>query len=519
MPLLVSDVLTDQVFRRARPEVLAGAEALSRPVRWVHSTDVDEAAALLQGGELLLTTALGLRGADEPRRRRFVRQLAEVGLAALAIELGWVFDEVPEDMVDEARRLELPLIALRHVVPFVETTEALNAVIVDDSIAVLRFSDEVSRAMTDVLLAGGDVAALVDVLGRQLGAPVLLDEPHGAVLGASPTLDVARAAVEGDEGTAVVRAAVVLAGVPFASLATPAADARRQRALSAALERAASVIALAVSREQSDAAHRVQAVRRLLEQVTRTPAGTRLGDDAVLASLSAAAGLPPHPRGWLAVLAAEGAPAAAVTLHQSVLDAGLVAAVAPVSGTVTAVVAVPKSAPEASADETLADVLAAALAREGPGGPAVFAVGPVRRTLGEVPSSVRQARASLQAAAVLAPGAAVVVAARHRADLLLLDLPRPRLAELADERLHELLALPPGRAADLLLTLETYLSHGRSATATARALNLQRQSLYQRIERIRALVGPDLDDPRAALDLALAVRARRLAMAQPTQGQ
>jgi hypothetical protein len=104
VPLLVSDVLDDPTFRRASPDVLAGADQLTRPVRWVHSTDVDAAAALLQGGELLLTTALGLRGADERRRRRFVRELADVGISALAIELGWVFDEVPRDMIEEARR-------------------------------------------------------------------------------------------------------------------------------------------------------------------------------------------------------------------------------------------------------------------------------------------------------------------------------------------------------------------------------------------------------------------------------
>ena len=44
------------------PEVLAGADASTRPVRWVHVSETAEAARWLDGGELLLTTGVGLAG-------------------------------------------------------------------------------------------------------------------------------------------------------------------------------------------------------------------------------------------------------------------------------------------------------------------------------------------------------------------------------------------------------------------------------------------------------------------------
>jgi hypothetical protein len=203
---------------------------------------------------------------------------------------------------------------------------------------------------------------------------------------AAPSVEVARAAVTGE----AVRSPVIVAGVPFAGLATPQTDPRRRRLVSAALERAASVIALALSRERTDATQRVQAVRRLLERVTRPSAGARLGDDAALASLSAAAGLPQHPRGWLAVVAADDAGPTATVLQQAAFDAGLAVAVAPVLGAVTAVVAVPAPGPgggptrwsatgcvggELPADEVLADVLTAALRAEPPGRSTTFAIG------------------------------------------------------------------------------------------------------------------------------------------------
>ena len=65
MVLRLADVLHNAVFLRTRPEVAAGADQPDRSIRWGHSTDVAEVAPLLHGGELLLTTGLGLAGGDE----------------------------------------------------------------------------------------------------------------------------------------------------------------------------------------------------------------------------------------------------------------------------------------------------------------------------------------------------------------------------------------------------------------------------------------------------------------------
>lgn len=131
MPALtLRDVLTLDPVRAAEPELLAGEAALDRPVRWVHSSEVYEGANFLDGGELLLTNGFGLTDADEDTRRRYVRELAARGAAGLAVEIGRSLPAMPAEVTDEARRLGLPLLALRRVVPFVRITEAANRAIV-----------------------------------------------------------------------------------------------------------------------------------------------------------------------------------------------------------------------------------------------------------------------------------------------------------------------------------------------------------------------------------------------------
>ncbi|MYX19916.1 CdaR family transcriptional regulator, partial [Streptomyces sp. SID8380] len=86
---------------------------------------------------------------------------------------------------------------------------------------------------------------------------------------------------------------------------------------------------------------------------------------------------------------------------------------------------------------------------------------------------------------------------------------QPDLAAFVDRALgpllrHDRTARPP-----LLPTLETFLDHAGRKAETARALHLNRQTLYNRLARIGELLGTDLDDPHTVLSLSLALRARR----------
>ncbi|KUO11555.1 PucR family transcriptional regulator [Streptomyces sp. DSM 15324] len=131
MPALtLREVLTLDPVRASAPELLAGAAGLDRPVRWVHSSEVYEGANFLDGGELLLTNGFGLTDAEDEARRRYVRELAARGAVGLAVEVGRSLPRMPGEVVDEARRLELPLLALHRVVPFVRIAEAANRAIV-----------------------------------------------------------------------------------------------------------------------------------------------------------------------------------------------------------------------------------------------------------------------------------------------------------------------------------------------------------------------------------------------------
>src|SRR4051794_6364727 len=99
----LGEALALPVLQAGRPRVLAGADRLDVQVRWAHVAEVLEIPALLRGGELVLSTGIGLPR-DDAGLAAFVRALAGVPVAALVVELGRAWSErLPAAMVQAAR--------------------------------------------------------------------------------------------------------------------------------------------------------------------------------------------------------------------------------------------------------------------------------------------------------------------------------------------------------------------------------------------------------------------------------
>lgn len=166
-------------LRGGLPEVVACADRLGRTVRWVHAGEVPNIASLLKGGELLLTTGLGL-GTRPAEQRAFVRRLADRGIAALVVELGPRFTRLPATLVETARSAGLPLVQLHREVPFVAVTEEVHTEIVNHHYALLQRAEEVHRRCTEALLGGGGIPQVLRILADFTGNPVFLETPTGS---------------------------------------------------------------------------------------------------------------------------------------------------------------------------------------------------------------------------------------------------------------------------------------------------------------------------------------------------
>nr|WP_091427453.1 PucR family transcriptional regulator [Micromonospora tulbaghiae] len=195
----VREVLDLVPVRHGAPRLVAGNAGLDRPVRWVHIAEVPDIATLLGGGELVLTTGIGLPG-DDAGLREFIGALADVGVSGLVVELGRRYvSGVPRVMAAAAERRGLPLIELRRGTPFVRITEAVHALIVDAQLTELRATEEIHQRFTELSVEGAEPAEVLRQAAELAGCPIVLENLSRQVLAYDPAGENAQLLLDGWE--------------------------------------------------------------------------------------------------------------------------------------------------------------------------------------------------------------------------------------------------------------------------------------------------------------------------------
>ena len=153
---------------------------------------------------------------------------------------------------------------------------------------------------------------------------------------------------------------------------------------------------------------------------------------------------------------------------------------------------------------------------DGPGRPAalrraaakaLLALGPAG-TAAELPASWALARTTLRAAAAGAlPSATGAVLAEENLGALLLFEGRELARLMAARRLAPLADLTERASERMRETALAYLDHQGNSVAMARALHLHPQTVRYRVNRLRELLGEQLDEPGARFELEVALRA------------
>src|SRR5438876_11767518 len=88
-------------------ELVSGERAAGSPIRWVHVSELEDPTPWLTGGELLLTTGMGV-GTTPARNRAYVARLTDAGLGGLGFGTGLSFRRAPKALVDAAGRNGFP---------------------------------------------------------------------------------------------------------------------------------------------------------------------------------------------------------------------------------------------------------------------------------------------------------------------------------------------------------------------------------------------------------------------------
>ncbi|MFD5264905.1 PucR family transcriptional regulator [Streptomyces sp. NPDC058335] len=521
-PLTVADVLALPVLTAGQPQVVTGVTQLARPVRWVHITELTDPASFLKGGELVLTTGMPLP--DEAAGvRRYVDQLADIGAAALVIELVRRYHRPPEALVHACQVRDLPLITLGKDVNFLEVTQVVHALILGNQAEAMRRTQRIHEAFSALTLRGAGPEAVVRAAAEMSGRTVVLEnlvqqalicEPSGTTLEealtgweqrsrATPPGD--RADLRGPEGwlTAPVEYQGERWGRVVMLPARPDGPAFEPEHITV-LERTAMALTVARlihSTPWERTAHR-NALRDLVGQRHRSPEDAR----AQLAAL----GLPTGDGRFLMVVvdlpAEETTAKPEFQLSQELRTTGIPALVGELTpGRLGVLLALSPSPAWRPAVERLSRTVLG-LAPQ-----AVVSAGTEVDDLTDVPRSFHEATRVAEATPPHQP----LPQDRSFHELSDVGLRRLLYALREDTRVQDYTERQLGRLidhdtrhhTDLLPTLRHYLDAAGNKTSAARRSSLSRETFYQRLRTIERLLDCDLESGEQRTELHVALTA------------
>lgn len=520
MALTVEEALATGALRRAR--VLAGAGGLGNLIEYVDVMEVPDARFWLRPRLLVVTTAYAMKN-NVAALVELIEEMARTGAAGLVVKPGRFLGAVPEEVLEAADRLGVPLLAVPDEIPFVDITHPLLAAIVNRRVEQLEHSEEVHRRLTEAALAGEDFQGVAGVLSALLERAIWVTDGEGRVLAASSgqplSLEAERLGEPGLDGaTLEVEAGGAVLGVtvlPFGH------GGRRDGFLVVESARPLSELDWISLRHGVTACAVVAARLRAVEQrewQLRREVLWKLIEDR-----SGDAGLAVERARHLGIPVGVPVSVVLVRLVDGAVGLSLRGAAEKARGGGEVVVV--------GDDLELVCFLAAG---ERPGGPG-----------GNAARLRERARGVLEGVAAVVPRGAVTAGVSLPAQTPLELGERYREAKLAarvaeavmgpgyvafwpDVEPYYLLAAQPDRWAEvcrrvlgplqgageegevLLLTLRTYLACGGNAAEAARRLFVHRNTLYYRLRRLRALLGRDLDDPHERFLLDLVLRCREV---------
>ncbi|MGI8333938.1 PucR family transcriptional regulator [Actinomadura scrupuli] len=552
--LSVGEVLGVSTLAGAR--LIGGVTGLGRIVQRLNVMEVPDILAWVKPHELLLTTGYPLRNTPQSLGR-LVADLDERGLAALGVKLGRYLDDLPAEMIEQADRLGFPLILLPDDVGFDDILNQVLTDILNRQAAVLARTEEVHRALVHIVLGGGGLQEVTDELAGLLDVAVIaVDGDRRVLAGSGPQeqLETVRAAllegtgreapglpgygVQGDH--AVVP--VVAGGFDHGRLIAYSAGGALRETDVGILERAATVAALVITKQQAVAAVESKYRADFLRDVLAGRAGD---DDRVISHCTGfgwdlgrpmavlvaeldpedpgrAAQRPGESRGGRPARTGSGSAAgdgedrqahdrlaAALTTAVRRRDRG--AAVASFAREVVAVVGIPADGDLSGLSAVVKD--AGAVFGEHQGQRWTFSAGFSRsvETPVALPDAYEQAVKAVRVGRQL-HGAGAVAHFDQLGVYRLLSLvsDAAELHAFVRETLGELAGDDDPEVLDLRRTLQVLLETNLNVAETARRLHFHYNTLRYRIGKLERMLGPFTEDAHLRLNLTLALHVLRM---------
>lgn len=171
-------------------------DALDRPTRWVHSSDLDDPTPFLADDLVLLTTGTQFPTGVEYPFDAYVGRLVDRGVAALGFGTEVVRDGIPSGLAAACRSARLPLFEVPYSTPFIAVARANAEAVAAEAYARRSWALSAQRAIALAALRPDGLGATIAELARQLDTWVGMYDSAGELVREHPPGALSASAVD-----------------------------------------------------------------------------------------------------------------------------------------------------------------------------------------------------------------------------------------------------------------------------------------------------------------------------------
>jgi PucR family transcriptional regulator, purine catabolism regulatory protein len=156
-------------------------DALDRPIRWVHSSDLADPTPFLSEGLTLLTTGTQFTADSPAVYREYVRRLSARGVVGLGFGTEVVRDGIPPQLAEACRTERMPLFEVPYRTPFIAVARAGAEAIAAQAYSRRSWALAAQRAISLAALRPDGLGATLAELAKQLDAWVGMFDASGVL--------------------------------------------------------------------------------------------------------------------------------------------------------------------------------------------------------------------------------------------------------------------------------------------------------------------------------------------------
>ena len=177
--ITVMEALTLDTVNRLK--VVGGQDGLDRVIKLVNVIEVPDIMDWLIEGEFLLTTGYSFREYPE-LMEKLIPCMHENHSAALAIKTKRYLNEIPDQIINSANELNIPLLEVPYDLSFSEIIAPILGVIFNMQNKILQKLEQAHKKLMDLALNGSPLEELCKETGKLISNPVAIMNLEGRLI-------------------------------------------------------------------------------------------------------------------------------------------------------------------------------------------------------------------------------------------------------------------------------------------------------------------------------------------------